>query len=279
MFVDSNGNLTTDYSPYSTGQSSAVNTSFSVEDSSLISELYGQCGLYWLVVPSNGRDIIQGVEGGAYELGYYGVTLSTDKFIEKIQEIDSEGGRVEIGDNSSSISKSAIEILPESVNSETSLEIGTYENELPENPSVETAGVPVYFGPEGSFFVRDVIATIPYDESKLPEGISEDDLIVSCWNGKTWTPTGGEIVDKASNTLSFPTSHFSVFQAGWGKKDNPEIEWFKVSKTQFNALSTSENELNDVLEDIVFESKINDIDGLADIESCYVELQIYSGKD
>ena len=280
FFLNYYGDLSTDFLAYRMGSAAAVETVLSLADAALASELYyGQCGLYWVVTPTNGGDIIKSLEGGAYELGYYGISFSTNKLIEKVQEIDSDGGVIKVDDSSSSINESSIEIRPGSVSIKTILEIGTYTDQLPDNPSAESIGLPIFFGPEGSLFTRDVIGTVPYDETQLPETISEDDISVSCWDGQTWSPTWVTDIDKVNNKVSFSTSHFSVFQAGWLKKDNPEIEWFDIDNTQFNALSATEEELNRVLKDILFRVKVNDINGLDDIKNCYVELEIYSGKD
>ncbi|MBF0229486.1 MAG: hypothetical protein HQK63_07840 [Desulfamplus sp.] len=71
IFTDSNGKLKLDYLPYISGSKSAVNTSFSVADSALASDITGKCVLYWFVAPENGGNILKSIESGRYELGWY----------------------------------------------------------------------------------------------------------------------------------------------------------------------------------------------------------------
>ncbi len=73
IFVDSFGGLTLDFIPYTIGTTSAINTSFPIIDTSLASEISGECALYWFIAPTSGGDIIQSINTGIYELGISGL--------------------------------------------------------------------------------------------------------------------------------------------------------------------------------------------------------------
>ena len=77
LFVDASGNLMVEFSAYAMNATLIEKASFSVADSPLASELYGQCGLYWLVAPSNGGDIIRSLEG-PFDLKYYNTYIEFD---------------------------------------------------------------------------------------------------------------------------------------------------------------------------------------------------------
>ena len=74
LFLNSNDRLTTDFSPYVIGAQSAIKNIIEIENDPLYHELYGNCGLFWLVAPSNGGNLLASIENEAYELGYYNVT-------------------------------------------------------------------------------------------------------------------------------------------------------------------------------------------------------------
>ena len=71
FFLNSDGELTTDFAVYAVGTTSRINADISVADSSFASELNGQCVVYWLLAPSNGGDLIAVINDGAFELGSY----------------------------------------------------------------------------------------------------------------------------------------------------------------------------------------------------------------
>ena len=71
LFINSSGDLTFDLEAYAVGTTTAISTTFSIGDSPILSELSGECSLFWLVAPTNGGDIIQTLNAQVYELGYY----------------------------------------------------------------------------------------------------------------------------------------------------------------------------------------------------------------
>ncbi len=75
LFLNSNDELTIDFLPYAVASKSAVKRVITMKEDSLYHELYGDCGFFWLVAPTNGGDLLSSIENEAYELGYYGVNL------------------------------------------------------------------------------------------------------------------------------------------------------------------------------------------------------------
>ncbi len=142
----------------------------------------------------------------------FSFSQSTIVTIEKIESIDSTGGKIEITNSNSPILETSIEIPSNALNTDVNIEIGIEQAALPENLSGTPNGEPVYFGPEGTNFSKNVYVTIPYNESLLPPGASEEDIMVYCWDGANWLPTENNTVDIINNVVSFETSHFSVFQ-------------------------------------------------------------------
>lgn len=143
------------------------------------------------------------------------ISQTINAVVEKIETIKTIGGSLEITDPNSDIFGTIIVIPSDGVNTNTYVEIGVQQEALPENPNAEPTGVPIYFGPEGTIFLKNVQITIPYDESLLPAGASEEDIKVNCWDGTNWRFTLNNNVDVINNTVSFETSHFSVFQANY----------------------------------------------------------------
>jgi hypothetical protein len=68
-------------------------------------------------------------------------------------------------------------------------------------------------GPSGATFTPSLVINILYDESLLPPGIQENDLVPGYWNETTrkWEILSNSQVDTAKNLVSGTTSHFSVF--------------------------------------------------------------------
>jgi len=69
------------------------------------------------------------------------------------------------------------------------------------------------FEPDGTTFDPLIILTITYDESLIPDGILEEELVIAHWDEATeeWTVLDGCTVDPETNTITAPISHFSAF--------------------------------------------------------------------
>jgi len=69
------------------------------------------------------------------------------------------------------------------------------------------------FGPAGTTFDPPITLTFTYDPNKIPEGISEEDLVIAIWDEAVgeWVELEGCIVDPETNTITAPISHFTAF--------------------------------------------------------------------
>jgi hypothetical protein len=65
-------------------------------------------------------------------------------------------------------------------------------------------------GPSGTTFTEPSTLTLPYDENKLPGGVSEDDLAIYRRVGDDWEYLGG-IVDTSANTISTEIDYLSEY--------------------------------------------------------------------
>ncbi len=206
LFVDAGGNLTTEFSPYAVGTTSAVNSSFSVADSPLASDLYGQCGVYWLVAPSNGGDIIGSLEG-AYELGFYSLNLAELPADENVFELLIEGS---FGNVVSLYPGDELKLKVMALGSDDSaiyayqLVSSDLENTYIDNKGNLTAIVPTYVTPESiltlKLRVTDTNSQIT-KEITVSVHIMEQTIIGS----GTVSSEGGTIVDNANSiSVEFP---------------------------------------------------------------------------
>jgi uncharacterized membrane protein len=66
-------------------------------------------------------------------------------------------------------------------------------------------------GPSGTIFDNQSTLTLPYDESEIPLGVSEDNLTIYCrTSGGGWERVGGT-VDTTANTVSVQIDHLSEY--------------------------------------------------------------------
>ncbi len=66
-------------------------------------------------------------------------------------------------------------------------------------------------GPGGSTFNPAIYVKFDYQESSLPAGIVEEDLVIATFQDGKWVNLAGGVVDKAKNTITAPVNHFSSF--------------------------------------------------------------------
>ena len=69
--------------------------------------------------------------------------------------------------------------------------------------------------PNGATFEPAVVLTIAYEESRLPEGINEENLVIATWDEteEQWIELEDCIVDTEADIITAPTSHLSFFAA------------------------------------------------------------------
>lgn len=61
-----------------------------------------------------------------------------------------------------------------------------------------------------SSFPADLTISIRYDSADIV-GLTESGLMIYSWDGSTWSPLTGCVVDTIANTITCTTTHFSVF--------------------------------------------------------------------
>ncbi len=83
--------------------------------------------------------------------------------------------------------------------------------DLPQNFSI--VGLPYDFKPDGVTFNPPATLTISYDPAEIPEGVSEENLLIALWDTDAgeWVILEGCTVDPATHTISTPVSHFTAF--------------------------------------------------------------------
>jgi len=81
----------------------------------------------------------------------------------------------------------------------------------PEN--FDIIGLTYDLGPEGATFDPPITLTITYDESLMPEGVAEENLLMTMWDEATgeWVMLVGGTVNPETNTITAPVSHFTTF--------------------------------------------------------------------
>jgi uncharacterized membrane protein len=72
-------------------------------------------------------------------------------------------------------------------------------------------GLAYEIGPSGATFDPPINLTFVYDDSMLPAGVNEENLVIATWQGGEWIELDGCTIDSVNNTISVPVSHFSVF--------------------------------------------------------------------
>ena len=94
-------------------------------------------------------------------------------------------------------------------------EITMTEMEDPPAPPVNSniIGLTYDLGPDGATFNPTITFTITYDESLIPEGIAEENLVVAMWDEAVskWVELEGSTVDPVTHTITAPVSHFTAF--------------------------------------------------------------------
>lgn len=76
----------------------------------------------------------------------------------------------------------------------------------------DVVGLVYDFGPDGATFDPAVSLTFEYSESKIPDGVAEENLVVAYWDeeDEEWIELEGT-VDQENNTVTAEISHFTDF--------------------------------------------------------------------
>ncbi|HEY90579.1 MAG TPA: PKD domain-containing protein [Dehalococcoidia bacterium] len=87
-------------------------------------------------------------------------------------------------------------------------------DESPPDPPEDAhiIGLAYNFGPDGATFDPPLTLTFTYDPDALPEGVSEEDLVIAFYDEETgaWVEFEG-VVDTENHTITVLVSHFTTF--------------------------------------------------------------------
>ena len=97
-----------------------------------------------------------------------------------------------------------LECLPE-------ITMVTMEEPPPPPEDANVIGLVYDFGPDGATFDPAITLTFTYDPDDLPEGVSEEDLVIAYFIDGEWIELEGCIVDTETNTITASVSHFTTF--------------------------------------------------------------------
>jgi hypothetical protein len=110
-----------------------------------------------------------------------------------------------------------ISVPKRAVDTDTTLEVKILRDDFKANSGAppEDAGTVAFcvgpvvdFGPEGLVFEKPVTISVPYDETLLPHGVSEDAVTIAYWDGVMWVEQKG-MVDKDKNTVRVEVMQFN----------------------------------------------------------------------
>jgi len=92
--------------------------------------------------------------------------------------------------------------------------ISIKEAQNPPDPPEESNAVGLVYdlGPDGATFDPPISLTVKYNESKIPDGVAEENLVVAYWDkeAEEWVKLEGT-VDPKTNTITAKISHFTNF--------------------------------------------------------------------
>ncbi|MBI4188371.1 MAG: hypothetical protein HY529_04090 [Chloroflexi bacterium] len=81
---------------------------------------------------------------------------------------------------------------------------------LPQAPSLNTIVIARELGPSGATFVPPLTLTLTYNESELPAGARETEMVIAYWDGSKWIGLL-TTVNADANTAIAAISHFTIF--------------------------------------------------------------------
>ena len=90
--------------------------------------------------------------------------------------------------------------------------ISVTEMEEPPDPPAdsEVIGLIYNLGPDGAIFVPPIELSITYDPLLIPEGVSQENLVIAMWDGEKWVNLEC-IVDPVAHTITARIGHFTAF--------------------------------------------------------------------
>ena len=117
-------------------------------------------------------------------------------------------------------------IPPGALSEDTEITLSIVNSEdLPEPPPGTAKIARAFdFGPDGTVFQQPVTVVFKYEDSDVPPGMSEDDLLVFYYesSSSTWVPLSG-VVDPEANTITCQVDHFTAFALMLPDSQPPEV--------------------------------------------------------
>jgi len=140
----------------------------------------------------------------------------------------STGGTVVINVVEINVTVDLLVVPPYALSENTTITVGQAPSESISNYSMVSRIFNI--GPSGTTFTATSTLTLPYDESELPIGVSEDNLaIYRRTSGGGWERVGGS-VNTTANTVSVQIDHLSEYavMAGTGVVVGGELPWLPI---------------------------------------------------
>ena len=100
--------------------------------------------------------------------------------------------------------------LTEDLECITEITMVTMDDPPPPPEEAHVIGLVYDFGPDGATFEDAIILTFTYDPDSLPEGVSEEDLVIAYFIDGEWIELEG-VVDTETKTVTASVSHFTTF--------------------------------------------------------------------
>jgi len=100
--------------------------------------------------------------------------------------------------------------LTEDLECITEITMVTMDDPPPPPEEAHVIGLVYDFGPDGATFEDAIILTFTYDPDSLPEGVSEEDLVIAYFIDGEWIELES-VVDTETKTVTASVSHFTTF--------------------------------------------------------------------
>ncbi len=85
------------------------------------------------------------------------------------------------------------------------------KNASPSPTDSEFVSLAYDIGPNASIFDPPIYLTLVYDDTNVPLGVAEENLVIGTWQDNEWVILDGCVVDPVENTVTAPINHFTIF--------------------------------------------------------------------
>ncbi len=154
--------------------------------------------------------VVDGGDGGGGGVGNPGITNVLDSI--------TTTGRFTVDVTAKSVDRMVELTIPKNTigknrNDQPLYNVSIKPKAAPSAPPADTSiiGLTYDIGPNGATFEPPISLTFTYDESQIPTGVLENNLVIATWDGENWIELEGCTVNPDSNTITAPVSHFTIF--------------------------------------------------------------------